>query len=96
VLLHQYIDADAPAQGQAHVLLRPLPELRCAQRLLSRRQVQQEQHRAAGQVVQQLPVSIFTGFILFRHKCGVEFEQKYIYFDATWHIICLSVIHHYR
>jgi len=54
---HQYPDADASAQGEAHVLLRALPELRHLEGILPRRQVQQEQHGAARQVVQQLPVS---------------------------------------
>ena len=54
---HQHTDADAPTQGQADVLLRPLPELRHLESLLPGREVQQEQHGAAGQVVQQLPVS---------------------------------------
>ena len=50
-------DADAPAQGQADVLLDALPLLRHHQDVLPRHQVQQEQHRAASQVVLQLQVS---------------------------------------
>ena len=53
-----YADADAPAQGQADVLLDALPLLRHHQDVLPRHQVQQEQHRAASQVVLQLQVSL--------------------------------------
>ena len=54
---HQYTDADALTQSQAHVFLRSLPELRHLESLLPGCEVQQEQHGAARQVVQQFPVS---------------------------------------
>ena len=52
-----HADAHAPPQGQAHVLLVPLPVVLRPQDFLPRRQVQQEQHGPARQVVLQLPVS---------------------------------------
>ena len=51
-------DADAPAQGEADVLLDALPLLRHHQDVLPRHQVQQEQHRPARQVVLQLQVCV--------------------------------------
>ena len=50
-------DANAFAQGQANVFLDPVPFVRHHQDVLPRHQVQQEQHRAARQVVLQLQVS---------------------------------------
>jgi len=61
---HQHSDADAPAEGQADVLLRSLPEFRHLESLLPGCQVQQKQHCAAGQVVQQFPVSALGRVIL--------------------------------
>jgi len=52
VISHQYVDTHASSQGQIDVLLRTVSKLGSAQRLLPGRQVQQEQHGAAGQVVQ--------------------------------------------
>lgn len=52
-----YIDTDAPAQGEADVLLGPVPEFAGAEDVLPGHQVQQEQHGAAGEMVLQLPVS---------------------------------------
>ena len=49
--------ACASAQGEAHVLLHTLPVIDHAQGILPRHPVQQEQHRAARQVVLQLSVS---------------------------------------
>lgn len=51
------IDPDAPAQGEADVLLGAVPQLGRPQDVLPGHQVQQEQHRPAGQVVLQLQVS---------------------------------------
>ena len=56
----EYSDADASAQGEAHVLLRSLSEFSGVEGLLSRREIQQEQHRPAHQVVQQFPVSFLV------------------------------------
>ena len=58
-LSDQHADPDAPAQSEADVLLRALPKLLHPEGLLPRCQVQQEQHGAARQVVQQLQVSQF-------------------------------------
>jgi len=54
---HQHADTDAPAQSQADVFLRSLPELGRAESLFPGCQVQQKQHCAARQVVQQFSVS---------------------------------------
>ena len=57
-----HADPDAPEEGQADVLLGPLPQLRHHQDVLPRHQVQQEQHRPAGQVVFQLQVCVSFKF----------------------------------
>ena len=67
----------APEEGQADVLLGPLPVLRHPQDVLPRHQVQQEQHGPARQVVLQLQVSFeLLCVYLFPFwtcgKCGVE------------------------
>ena len=54
--LHNNSNTNAPAKGQVDVLLRTVPKLSDHQGLLSRRQVQQKQHRSARQMVQQLQV----------------------------------------
>lgn len=56
-----YIDTDAPAQGQADVLLGALSQLRGAQDVLPGHQVQQEQHSTIGEMVLELPVSSPVG-----------------------------------
>jgi hypothetical protein len=62
--IHQYIDAYAPEEGQADVLLCAIPQLSHFEGLLSGCQIQQKQHCAARQMVQQLPVSCyFSTFI---------------------------------
>ena len=62
-----HADPDAPEEGQADVLLGPLPQLCHHQDVLPRHQVQQEQHRPAGQVVLQLQVclSLFNSNLIF-------------------------------
>lgn len=47
---------DAPAEGEAHVLLHAVPVVRSPQSLLPGRALRQEDHRAARQVVLQLQV----------------------------------------
>lgn len=56
------IDAHASAESQADVLLGSIPVVGSSQNVLPRYQVQQEQHRAAGQMVLQFPVRIFSLF----------------------------------
>ncbi|GFR72767.1 hypothetical protein ElyMa_003850600 [Elysia marginata] len=52
--VEQTTDPDAPAQGQADVLLHALPEFLDPQDVLPGRDVQQEQHSPARQVVLKL------------------------------------------
>lgn len=75
---HQHSDSNAPSQGEADVLLRSVSELRRAERLLPGRQVQQEQHRAARQVVQQLPVSTSCPVAVLEFVC--RFQQRDLQF----------------
>lgn len=56
------INADAPAQGEADVLLGAISQLPGAENVLPRHQIQQEQHSTVGQVVLQLPVSTKYNF----------------------------------
>ncbi len=67
LLAERYADPDAPAEGEADVLLGALPLLSHPQDVLPRHQVQQEQHRTASQVVLQLqvsPLALFSSFNL--------------------------------
>lgn len=53
-----HANADAPTQGEAHVLLGAVSELRGPQDVLPGHQVQQEQHGATRQMVLEFPVSL--------------------------------------
>ena len=65
----KHSDADASAQGEADVFLRSLSEFCRVEGPLSWREIQQEQHRSAHQVVQQLSVSFLYGTIVVPLVC---------------------------
>lgn len=54
--LHQYFDPYAPEEGQTDVLLRTISKFRHFESVLPGCQIQQEQHCATREMVQQLPV----------------------------------------
>lgn len=71
------INANAPAQGEADVLLGALSKLSGAENVLPRHQIQQEQHSTVGQMVLQLPVS--TNTILFYFYIILSYYMIYVY-----------------